>query len=40
MRIDMAVPPGTDLHALRQRLERVADDLHVELALTDRPGQD
>jgi glycine cleavage system regulatory protein len=40
MRIDMAVPAGTDVRALRQRLERVADELHVELALSDRPNED
>jgi len=40
MRIDMAVPAGTDVRALRQRLERVADELHVELTLSDRPGDD
>ena len=40
MRIDMAVPAGTDVRALRQRLERVADELHVELTLSDRPNED
>jgi glycine cleavage system regulatory protein len=40
MRIDMAVPPGADLRALRERLERVADELHVELTLSDRPIED
>ena len=40
MRIDMAAPPGTDLRMLRARLERVAAELHVELALSERPGED
>jgi glycine cleavage system regulatory protein len=40
MRIDMAAPPGTDRRALRDRLERVAAELHVELQLSDRPGED
>jgi len=40
MRIDMAAPPGTDRRALRERLERVAAELHVELTLSDRPPED
>ena len=40
MRIDMAAPPGTDRRALRERLERVAAELHVELQLSERPGDD
>ena len=40
MRIDMAAPAGSDLRALRERLERVAAELHVELALSDRPDED
>jgi hypothetical protein len=40
MRIDMAAPPGSDLRALRTKLEGVAAELHVELGLSDRPGND
>jgi glycine cleavage system transcriptional repressor len=34
MRVDMAAPPGTDLRALREELDRVAADLRVDLTLT------
>jgi len=40
MRIDMAAPPGSDLRALRAQLERVASELHVELTLSERSGED
>ena len=40
MRIDMAAPPGTDRRALRDRLERVAADLHVDLLISERPRED
>lgn len=40
MRIEMAAPPGTDVRALRARLERVAAELHVELALSEQSGED
>ena len=40
MRIDMAAPPGTDRRTLRQQLERVAAELHVELTLSERLGED
>ena len=40
MRIDMDAPPGTDRRALRERLERVAAELHVELQLSQRPAED
>jgi len=37
MRIEMAVPAGADRRVLRERLERVASELHVELTLAERP---
>jgi len=36
MRIDMAAPREVDLRVLRERLDRVASELHVELSLTER----
>ena len=35
MRIEMAVPAELDRRVLRERLERVAADLRVDLTLTD-----
>ena len=40
MRIDMAAPPGIDRRALRERLERVAAELHVDLQLSERPREE
>ena len=40
MRIEMAGPQDTDIRALRERLERVAAELHVELTLSERSVED
>jgi glycine cleavage system transcriptional repressor len=37
MRIAMAVPPEVSAHALRERLDRVARDLRIDLTLSERP---
>jgi glycine cleavage system transcriptional repressor len=40
MRVEMAVPPSLDRRMLRERLERVAADLHVDLTLGERAVDD
>jgi glycine cleavage system transcriptional repressor len=37
MRMQMSVPPAVDRRTLRERLERVAAELRVDLTLTERP---